>query len=575
MDGLTETQRLLNVSMPEGVASMILTSFTGEECLSGLFTYTLKLLSKKKKLEPEQVLFKSCTVSIAQPSSSDSVRYFNGMIKDVSLGKIVNNDYQEVKLTMVPWLWQLTQNRDSRIFNDKSLQDILKIIFKKYQDSQYSLQFLSGGTEKREICVQYQESDLDFINRLLEEEGAYYFFKQSKKENILILSDQKMGYQMLDKTLSLKKTGHSMVTDWTQAYQLTNSQVEETDYNFKTPSQSLLQKSDLNSGKTKDSNSQSYFYYPGKYLTPADGEKTTQLQSALFNQERCSAFAKTLCPVLSAGSVFSFLSQINSSESGDYLVITIRHSANEPYHSASDNSKTGLEYSNHVHCVPSGLLYHPPQITPKPIISGIQSAVVVGPEGEAIYTDEYGRVKVKFYWDRDQEELSDGYWLRVAQGWAGASWGNQFIPRVGHEVFVIYENGDPDRPIVVSSAYNGDNVLPFTLPAQQTVSGFRSQTINGNTTQFNEVSFDDSKNSEKLTIHAQNDLIQSVSHNLSTIVGQDHQSQLQNGDQKISIPSGTATIQAGKSITLQAGSSTIVIDGSGITLTGAMINLNS
>jgi type VI secretion system secreted protein VgrG len=523
----------------------------------------------------------------------------------------------------------------SRIFQQKTLPDILKEVLKGL-DVSYQIQ---GTFAPREICVQYRESDFNFASRLMEEEGIFYFFKHTDGRHEMVLantpqSNPDLSHQpnLIFEEIAGGNRKEDRVHSWERVQELRSGKITLWDHSFELPHKHLeAEKPILESvkaGKVEhklklaDNDKLEIYDYPGGYAKRFDGvnksggDQAAQLQKVFQDNSRTvgirmqeeaapsvALHALSNCRQLSSGHKFILERHFNAD--GKYLITLIGHSAslNSQFLSGGVDE---FSYSNTFTSIPADIPFRPLRVTPRPRIDGCQTAVVVGPAGEEIFTDKYGRVKVQFHWDRSGKNDADSScWVRVATPWAGKQWGMIHIPRVGQEVVIDFLEGDPDRPVIVGSVYNAEMMPPYTLPANRTQSGIKSRSsASGGPDNFNELRFEDKKGSEQLFVHAEKDSTFETEHDRSEWVGHDETVKVDNNrtrnvgaDEKITIGSNQTEsvskerkidvgtddtlkvgkkilIDAGDEITIQTGASKIVMKKDGtIEISGVQITV--
>jgi type VI secretion system secreted protein VgrG len=468
---------------------------------------------------------------------------------------------------VVPWLWFLTMTADCRIFQEKTVPDIIEQIFNDLGFSDFETQGIKGAHPVWEYCVQYRETDFDFVSRLMEQEGIFYYFRQEQGKHTLVLADQVNTYEDCpENEVTCGSSGRSvesddMITSWAHEYVYRPGKWAQTDYNFESPGDSLMTNTNTIVELDKIDKYEVYDY-PGEYAYKEDGNTIVKLRMEEEEVSHDVVVASSLCRTFRPGGKFTLTAHRNDAEAGkSYVLLAVDHFASVSGVYATSSGST-VEYSNHFTCIPSSTVFRPARTTPKPIVQGSQTAVVVGPAGEEIHTDKYGRVKVQFFWDREgQKDDKSSCWMRVAQLWAGQNWGSIHIPRIGQEVMVDFLEGDPDRPIVTGRVYNNDQMPPYELPANKTVSGIKSRsTKGGGPSNFNEIRFEDKKGGEELYIHAEkdktimveNDETATVGHDLTLLV-QNNKSETVGVDESISIGNNrTETVGANESLTVGA-----------------------
>lgn len=554
MAGYQQTASPILISTPLGEDKVLLKSLQGEEQISGLFHYTLELVSEDAELEFSNIVGQNVTLTFALPSGDN--QYVNGVV-----GKFTQAGRTERLTTyfadVYPWLWLLTLNADCRIFQNKTTPDILEAVFSGRGFSDYK-NSLTRTYAPREYCVQYQESDFAFVSRLMEEEGIFYFFEHSSSKHTLVLADDSDAYASCPGLSSarIRQSTPSWesvdaILDCTLEQQVTVGQYKSDDYNFETPSTDLLVTA---SGKDT---SRSVYEYPGGYSKKDAGEALASLRLASLEAPGKLLRGTSSCRAFHSGCKFTLADHYRQDVNGDYVLRSIYHSANQN------------EYSNTFEAFPADISFCPPRVTPHPTISGPQTALVVGKSGEEIWTDQYGRVKLKFHWDQSSsQDENSSCWIRVSQAWAGKQWGSIFLPRIGQEVVVSFLDGNPDRPIVTGCVYNAQETVPYTLPDEQTKSTVKSNSSKGGNG-FNEIRFEDKAGSEEIFIQAQKDMNVSVLNNQTETIKQSRTTTIQEKDETLTVDKGNRTIN------VNTGNETHAVKGKrDLTVTGAETHTN-
>ncbi len=548
MSGFTQDSRLIAVDTPLGKDALLLTSIEGVESVSSPFQFQLTALSPNLDIEPETLVGKQITVKI----QNEHGRVFNGFVQQFSFGEINERGLREYGLTMVPWLWFLSKTESRRIFQNKNTKDIVIQVFNDLGFSDFD--FRAEGGKPREYCVQYGESDLEYISRLLEEEGYAYYFTHENKKHILIIVDKVNAYDECAETNLTYSKGSalaSQILNWKHNYEFRKGVWILNDYNFKEPNKSLIAET-KSTGKFANSGKFKHYDYPGLY----DSGSGAELVKARMDAEEVpmnTIQGSSNCSTFYAGGLFKLDKHDTKSERGGYILLEVHHHAHESSYFAGDQGDSN--YINDFICIPSDVHYRPIQLHKRPVMKGPQSAIVTGPAGEEIYIDEFGRIKVQFIWDRegDNNENSSCY-LRVMQSWAGNGWGSSFIPRIGHEVIVTFLDGDPDRPIVTGTVYNGVNKPPYSSKTQ---SGIKTRsTKNGTAANYNELRFEDKKGSEQVYVHAEknldtmveNDETLTVDNDRTKTIKHDENSTIENDRNKTVNNNQTETIKKNKTI---------------------------
>jgi len=544
MDQYTQERSLIAVTTPLGKDVLLLVSFQGEEALSRPFAYRLEMLSGNSTIAAKDIVGKNVTWLVRR--TGESPRYFNGIVNCFAAGGTQIRGLRSYRAEVVPWLWFLSRTADCRIFQNKSTPEIVEQIFKDLGYSAYELN-LRGSYAKREYCVQYRETDLNFVSRLMEQEGIFYYFRHENAKHTLVLADQKSAYQDCpEKEVegSVGSHGTGQITGWEHQYEFRSGKWAQTDYNFETPSTSLM--TNTKTVVSLPGNDKFEIYdYPGAYMKKPDGDAATKVRMEEEETSYEVVNGASTCATFTPGGKFKLKSFSTTAEAGKSYVITlIKHSARESSYSPTELKSQ--DYGNQFDCIPDSVTFRPTRSTRKPTVQGPQTAVVVGQKGEEIYVDKYGRIKVQFFWDRlGKKDENSSCWIRVAQGWAGKNWGMVLHPRIGQEVVVDFLEGDPDRPIITGRVYNAEQMPPYELPANQTQSVLKSRSSQkGGTDNFNELRFEDKKGSEEVYFHAEKDFNRLVENNDTLKVGFEKKDK---GDQKIEVfNSQTVTVGAGK-----------------------------
>jgi type VI secretion system secreted protein VgrG len=603
-DRLTQQTRILKIETPLGKDKLLVKSFSGEESISSLFRFQLDLVSEETTIPPKSIVGKKVTVSVLQ-FDGKTERYFSGYISRFTQLPSAGR-YSSYRAEMVPWPWFLTLAADCKIFQEKSILDIIKAVFDRYGFTDYSID-CQGQHPTREYCVQYRETSFDFVARLMEEEGIFFFFKHEKTKHTLVMADHKGVHQPCpyqDKiNIEMAEGGgftrdEDMINHWEHSYEFRTGKWAQTDYNFETPSTSLL--STVQTIVDLDQNKKfEVFDYPGEYLNKGAGDTLTKLRMEEEEVGYDVASGNSDCRSMISGHKFTLKRHPSRDQNSTYVLTSVVHSAQQTGF-ASDEQSEG-HYNNSFSCIPLEVTFRPARSTPKPVVNGTQTAVVVGPPGEEIYTDNHGRIKVQFHWDRDgKKNDKSSCWIRVSQPWAGKNWGAVWLPRIGQEVVVDFLEGDPDCPIIVGRLYNAEQPVPYGLPSNMTQSGFKSRSSKGGGTEdFNEIRFEDKKGQEMITVHAQkdmetmveNDETRQVDRDRTTTIKRHETKTIKEGNQKETIDMGNNSLrikmgnmdtkldlgkedrEAMQSIELKVGQSSVKLDQMGVTIKGMMIKI--
>jgi len=420
-----------------------------------------------------------------------------------------------------------------------SVQEIIEQIFDEAGIQSDCYRFaLQGNHETREYCVQYRESELNFISRLMEEEGIFYFFEHDDEKHVMVMADNPDAHVAIDTPTIVYNEASSMVSDQESIYeyrfvqQIRPGTVLFRDFNFEQPSLGGMEVMALSGDQSPEyENNLEVYDYPGEYSEQNLGSDLAQIRLETLRHNRQIGSGSSVCRRFLPGYRFTMDRHSRSDFNQEYLITRVVSTATQPL---GEDSDEGSSYNNEFECIPYSVPFRSTRRALRPLVEGVQTAIVVGPAGEEIYTDEHGRVKVQFHWDREgQNDENSSCWIRVNQGWAGANWGAMFIPRIGQEVIVDFLEGDPDRPIITGRVYNGDNTVPYPLPDNKTKSTVKSDSSKGGGGS-NEIRFEDSKGNEEVYVHAQKNMNEKVENNMSTSVGA-NQSISVGGNRSISV----------------------------------------
>ncbi|MEM8669144.1 MAG: type VI secretion system tip protein TssI/VgrG [Planctomycetota bacterium] len=601
--------RILSALKPlENDDRLILDEMLYEDEFGRPFKCTLKVLSRDHSIKDEDLL--GTTLTVKYEPKDKQVRYFDGIVSEMTyLG--ITEGYSQYQIVTRPWFWFLTHTTNSRIFQEKTVVQIVESIFKDTHGFTDFKKSLSGQFAKRVYCSQYQESDFDFVSRLLEEEGIYYFFEHEEGKHTLVLVDDTATHKPIkgDEKVPFRLPGDAPVDlkhiwHWTIHSQLQTTKLVTNDYDFENPKASLEVDSTI---KRKHKHAKfEKFEFPGRYVEKKDGsqyvKRRTEEEQVEFNQFRGESDQMNLA----TGFFFKMEDHPRQDQNKvDYVVChsSVRLvSAEIEMFSAREN-----EIDIQFRTIKKSSPFRTNRTTPRPVVTGPQSALVVGKKGEEIWTDKYGRIKVQFPWDREgKKDENSSCWIRVSQTWAGKGWGSIHIPRVGQEVLVEFLDGDPDRPIVTGRVYNADQTLPYALPANQTQSGIKSRSSKkGKDDNFNELRFEDKKGEEQIYFHAERDFEQVIENDATIKIGLDTKdkgnqtieihndrsltinegnetieikkgnqtTKISKGDKSVKTSSGKQTYTAGKQIELKVGGSSIKITSNQIVIKSPKIVL--
>ncbi len=541
MASYVQQNRKVRVTTPVGEDVLLLKGFSGTEEISRPFRFEVEMIAENKKKVPfDEMLGEKVTVHLLLADES-SEQHFNGVcVRFAQAGR--DEDFTTYRAELVPELQLLAHKAQSRIFQRKSVPEILKEVMKGVTADWQ----LEGQYEKRDFCVQYRETDFGFVSRLMEEEGIFYFFRHEDGRHTMVVADSSAAFPDLPgeseityEELEGGARDDNRIWAWERAQEARPTKCLLCDHTFELPHKHLEAESPLVDSvqagkethklKVKGSDGWELYDWPGAYAQRFDGinrsggEQEGELQKIFQDNSRTVEIrideAATLAVVARGKSnVKHFMAghkltlKRHFSSDGAYVLASVTHRASfgADYRSGKDPL---LTYENSFTCFPSALPYRPKRLTARPVVHGSQSAVVVGPKGEEIFTDKYGRVKVQFHWDREGKNDEDSScWVRVGQLAAGRRWGASHWPRIGQEVIVDFFEGDPDQPIIVGTVYNADQMPPYLGQGPDSkhrndnkVSGFKSNTTKGGQG-FNELRFDDTKDKEQVFIHAEKNM---------------------------------------------------------------------
>jgi type VI secretion system secreted protein VgrG len=524
-----EENRYLYIKSRLGPNELLLESFTGTEGISQLFSFQLELLSENARIRFEDVLGQEISFGVLGPEGSEP-RHVHGIVTAFTQLPATPR-LSRYRAIVSPKLWILTRKQDCRIFQNQSASDILKQVL---QGIDISME-LYEAPPKRDYCVQYRETDFNFVSRLMEEEGMFYFFRHTRDAHKLVITDDLPAFQempgvspLVYDEISGGLRDEARVSSWIKTQELGPGKCSLEDYYFEKPSSDLIvddpitgsiQVGSITHKLIVGGNDQFEIYdYPGGYIAKSNGDRIVKYGAERMEMAQFLIRGESNDFNLTPGYKFTLTRHPNAD--GAYVLTSITHSASEGgFHSGTEIGQN--HYSNIFHSIPGKMKFRPPRTAFKALVRGCQTAVVVGPAGEEIYPDKYGRIKVQFHWDRKgKNDDKSSCWVRVASFWAGKNWGAVHIPRIGQEVIIDFLEGDPDCPIIVGSVYNASQMPPWTLPDNKTQSGIKSQSSKGGGGS-NELRFEDKKGSEEVFIHAQKDMNTKVEHDETRMIGND------------------------------------------------------
>jgi type VI secretion system secreted protein VgrG len=565
----TQDNRLLSISTDLGKDVLLLDHVAGVEQVSRPFQFQVTLLAEQaennpSKVDPRALLGTKATVTIGLAEGKK--RYINGLIRRFAEGDR-DHEFVRYRAEIVPAIALMEMSSHCRIFQNMSAREVIESVLGEYSMVDYSSE-LNGTYTKRDYCTQYRETDLAFISRLMEESGMFYFFRHSDGKHTLVLADSTTSYKdcPVGKEVVFGpgrlSAEEGLIDSWETRHQLLTGKWMLRDHDFQQPRNKL--EAEAPAVQSADATQSLVMYdYPGGYArffnmpdqrsgdVQSEGDRFAELRMEQDEAQGEIAEGGGNSYGFTSGHTFTVSSRGDQKLSGDYLLTSVQHSASqEPSY---DGTLGGAGYSNRFVCIPKGVTYRPPLMTHKPVISGLQTAKVVDESDsgatEEIWPDKYGRVRVRFPWDRENKFAC---WVRVAQQRAGKHWGFIWIPRVGDEVVISFLEGDPDQPLIVGSLYNADNPVPYTLPANKTQSGIKTKSSpQAGTDNYNELRFEDKKGSELITLHAEKDLLtevendetRTVDHDRTTTIKNNETKTVKDGDEKHTLEKGSQTVK--------------------------------
>lgn len=620
----SQANRELEFIAPLGIDLLLIRHFKGEERLGRLFKYEVTLRSKTENIEFESLLGVNASVRLDTTGSNE--RYFNGFITDFSQGK--NEDgFATYFATLSPWLWFLKRTNDCRIFQEQTVVNIIESVLAENEYTDFEFR-LNTPYRQREYTVQYRESDFNFISRLMEEEGIYYFFEHHFDYHKIIFSD---SYESHEKTSAYEKgitfdpasfnkvSGEDAVSSWKHKRSIKSGSVVLDDYDFKKPRAFI--RNDFAWPETHLNAKEEVYDYPGKYTTFDEGKHYARIRQEEMHAEYAVIKGKSDAREFSTGRLMTLVNHPREDQNIEYLITNIKFEVDQDAFGSSKKGGSRFIYKNKFKVIKARTPFRSKRKSKASIVEGPQSAKVVGPSGEEIYCDEFGRVKVQFPWDRYGEaDENSSCWIRVSQNWAGRKWGAINIPRIGQEVIVDFLEGDPDRPIITGKVYNADLMPPYELPSNKNISGIKTRSSKGGGG-FNEITMDDTAGEEQVFIHAEKQHDQRTKEDHLTWVGKNQHHIVEgssydkvHGDKhhsikgelnyfaedvisietkediyqkatksfahesgdEIHLKAGTkVVIESGTQISLKVGGSFIDIGPAGISIKGPMVNINS
>ncbi|CAH0649988.1 MULTISPECIES: type VI secretion system Vgr family protein [Pseudomonas] len=591
---LSQHQRLFTFDSPlPPEQELQLLSFSGREAISELFSFQAHLISQDARIELKKLIGKKVTLGIAL--ANGTTRYISAHVSDfVHTG--ADGGIANYTAELVPWIWILSRRRDSRIFQDKTTEQIVKEVFDYYLSLAEHEFRLSQPLKPISYCTQYQESDLNFVLRLLEQEGLFFTFEHSQEGHRMIISDDSSMLPQLERqpliryhSASVTETADS-ITAWSSARRMQPTRLTLKSFDYKQPGNPHLVQ--LNSVNQQGEVGQyEVFEYEGLYgYADADeGMRKARRRLEAMEVDGKTFHGESNCRAMEPGRYFELSQHYDhdndAPDDRQFLLLSVTHWGQNNY---ANDGEAG--YRNSFSCIRRKIPFRPALRTPRAGISGPQTAIVVGPHGEEIYTDELGRVKLQFHWDRNGEfNDQSSCWVRVTQSGASGGFGSIQIPRVGDEVVVVFLDGNPDRPLIMGSLYNSTNTPPWALPANKTQSGFLTRSMKGDGGTANFFRFEDKAGAEQIIMHAErnmdteielderhevgNNRVIKVGGTHHEVIKQDTVVNVTNGSYTLKVDNNLIQVSAMESILLEVGTSKITIKPDKITIEADSIDI--
>jgi type VI secretion system secreted protein VgrG len=584
----------MSMTSPLGDGVLVPAALGLEEALSEPFLCILDVVSKRATIDPNQLLFQPVCAML---QSRDGVeRHVHGLVRRLAATGSVGRDLCGYRMEIVPALWFLTQTEDCRIFENKTTQDIVDTILGEHK---VKVTFRVAAGKPRPFTAQYNETDLDFITRLMQEDGWFYWFVHDAASHTLIIADTTGSFAKIPDGPLRPGPGEQVdvLATWQPADAVTLGKVSMADYDPEEPN-TAPQGETATTLSTPGGEQRDPFHWPALARSSDDVRQLTRRRMEAAEVAATLSHGAAFNPAFQPGGRISVIERPGAAAT-DFLLARVSHQAsNDTWR----NGTSAPAYANSFTVFPAKLPWRPQQTVRRPRMEGIHSALVIGPEGQEIHTDKLGRVKLRFRWDRRGDATAGGaIWVRVMRPWADGNTGWSFIPRVGSEVAVAFVDGDPDRPVVVGQLHNAADLPPWPLPDQKTRSGLRTRsTPDGGSDDYSELSFDDRKGAEQVFLHAQRDLAVEVEHDATHQIDNNRSVTLKQGNDTLTVQQGSRTvdvtsgnhtiksntgdiaiktslgavsIEAMKTITLKVGGSSITLSQSGVTIKGMIVQV--
>lgn len=565
----------ITVQLP--VEGLLFWKLSGHEAMSEMFELSLTLLGSDARLDRSKLLGQPVTVTIPTQNALSS-RYFNGKITRVAVSAVELSGirYAVYQLIVEPDLWPMKRDRNLRIFQGQTVPQIINTLLSEYQVNVEDK--LNGSYRVWDYCVQYQESSFAFISRLMELEGIAYHFRHEAGKHTMVLTDSATQHQAVSgyETIPYHQTASGGITteegigQWALEDSVTPGIYSLDDYDFRKPNAWLFQA--RQNPASPSPGSIDVYDWPGRFVDHGHGEFYARIRQERWQVEHQQIQASATAVGIAPGATFTLTNAPFFSDNGEYLTTAADYLFEENSYASGGNSD--ISHQIHFRVIPSSVVYRPAQVTDWPRTYGPQTAKVVGPEGESIWTDRYGRIKVKFHWDRHAKgDDTSSCWVRVSSAWAGQGFGGVQIPRVGDEVVIDFINGDPDRPIVTGRVYNEASMPPWDLPGDATRMGFMTRSKDGNQDNASYLFFEDKLGEESVDLHSEKNMNVSVEGMHNEVVHQQTIYSHLNTRSTSVVGHDTQTFNAGQTIAITAnGRNESIVDSETKSVTGYSSN---
>ena len=555
-----QASRVLKVKSPLGEDQLLPERMVINEGVSQLFEIQLNVRAKKEAVKPEELIGRLVDVSIEVQQGdgeegSGIRRPFNGLVTDLHEGPPITRGLRSYAMTIRPQMWLLSRRSDCRIWMDKTSVDIVETLFSEHGIPAPDTSGILKAPPVQHYSVQFNEDDLSYLLRRFEEDGLFYWFSHEDGSHKLHVADTANGWlgpspsaQGEGKVrLAQGSSDRNHINDWARRFSYVSGQRAGADWNFETPGMvpgnmtpSLVQ--------MPDATKRELYEYPARIKTVEEAERAQKLRAQSIEADHDRVFGGSTSRILETGRRFTPYEVAHPEhEYEEHVIIKASHTIVDRSYETNSNEP---EYRNTFEAIPARVPLTPHRTTKRPKIEGTQVAIVAGPEGEEIHPDQYGRIKLWFPWDRKaKKDGTDTCWVRVAQNWAGSTWGGQIIPRIGMEVMVAFVDGDPDRPLVTGVVPNARQTVPYELPANKTKSTLRTNTHKGNG--FNELTFEDEAGREEIFIQAQKDYNVGVKNNFVQYTNANHHQQVGMNESRVVL--GWADFYYNQNLTVSTG----------------------